>query len=183
MREAKYGSLSNTDIPMLHGLQRLSGLDFPMHPMGCSVRYVSSYFLLHLPFLTFIHLVFGILHLCYPNDPSGGSSGGLTAHIGVTYVSVSIGLNVIISCLICARIVYLGMVVHTSHPPQQEIPRYTGMISIIVEAAILYAISGIASVVSYGLESEISIIFLSIYIMCSVRPPLLASSFSWFRRS
>ena len=108
--------------------------------------------------------------------PSGDFFVGLAAHIGVTYVSISIGLNVLVSCMICARIVYLGLAVHRT-ASQQETLRYTGTIPIIVETALLYAISGIAFAVSYGIGSEISIFFLSIYAMCTVSS--LVGDFYW----
>jgi len=51
--------------------------------------------------------------------------------------------------------------------------RYAGTIPIIVESAMPYAVAGIAFLVSYGMASEISILFLSIYVMFTCISPQL----------
>ena len=114
--------------------------------------------------------MFGILQLYYSGVPSGDVFVGLAANIGVAYVSISIGLNVIVSCIICARIGYLGMAVHSAGrtAKQKEVPKYTGTIPVVVESALLYAIAGVAFAVSYGIGSQISILFMSIYAMSTV---------------
>jgi len=118
-------------------------------------------------------LVLGILELYTSGVPSGDFFAGLAAHIGVAYVSVSVGLNVMVSSMICARIAYLGMAVHSTRNTARgkEVMKYGGTIPIIVESALPYAVAGIAFAVSYGMESEISIFFLSIYVMFTCISP------------
>lgn len=87
--------------------------------------------------------------------------------MGLAYYSTMIGLNVILTCLILGRILYLGRAVSIT-ARKKCMARYTGTISMIVESALPYALSGIAWLVSYGIGSEISILFLSFYIMFTV---------------
>lgn len=123
--------------------------------------------------------VFGIIELYYSGVPSGDFFVGLAAHIGVTYVSISIGLNVIVSIMICVRIAYLGMAAHASphnvmeNGRERERMKYAGTIPIIVESALPYAMAGIAFAVSYGIGSQISIFFMSIYVMFTVSRVLM----------
>ncbi|KAI0953944.1 hypothetical protein AcW1_006739 [Taiwanofungus camphoratus] len=90
--------------------------------------------------------------------------------MGLAYYSTMIGLNVILTCLILGRILYLGRAVSIT-ARKKCMARYTGTISMIVESALPYALSGIAWLVSYGIGSEISILFLSFYIMFTCISP------------
>ena len=81
--------------------------------------------------------------------------------------------------MICTRIAYLGMAVHSTRNTARgkEVMKYAGTIPIIVESALPYAVAGIAFLVSYGMGSNISIFFLSIYVMFTVSLTLV--SFLW----
>ena len=80
--------------------------------------------------------------------------------------------------MICARITYLGTVEYSDRTARgTEVMKYAGTIPIIVESALPYALAGIAFAVSYGMESGISIFFLSIYAMFTVSFALV--SFLW----
>ena len=57
---------------------------------------------------------------------------------------------------------------------------YTGTIPFVVESALLYAIAGVAFAVSYGIGSQISILFMLIYAMSTVS---LAPMAVFFMRS
>lgn len=128
-------------------------------------------------------LVLGILELYTSGVPSGDFFVGLAAHIGVTYAAISIGLNVLVSAMICARIAYLGVAMHsTRHTTRgKEMMRYAGTIPIIVESALPYAVAGIAFLVSYGMGSGISIFFMSIYVMFTVSLALASLLYVIFR--
>jgi len=139
----------------------------------CFIVYNGFLVLIFPSILWIATLVLGILELYTSGVPSGDFFAGLAAHIGVAYVSVSVGLNVMVSSMICARIAYLGMAVHSTRNTARgkEVMKYGGTIPIIVESALPYAVAGIAFAVSYGMESEISIFFLSIYVMFTCISP------------
>ena len=149
--------------------------------LGTSSQFIPHPLILHpcsrlLPSLIHFTTVFGIVELYYSGVPSGDFFVGLALHIGVTYVSISIGLNVIVSCMICARISYLGIAMHAIHHTErgQEMVKYAGTIPIIVESALPYAMAGIAFAVSYGIGSDISVFFMSIYAMFTVSVSLVS---------
>ena len=54
---------------------------------------------------------------------------------------------------------------------------YTGAAAIMVESSALSTLSGIAYLVTFALGSDLEIFFLSIYVMCTVRPLHLTSHF------
>ena len=57
----------------------------------------------------------------------------------------------------------------TRHPAKgREMARYAGTIPIIVESALPYAMAGIAFAISFGIGSQISILFMSLYVMFTV---------------
>ncbi|KAI0923923.1 hypothetical protein AcV5_009328 [Taiwanofungus camphoratus] len=74
--------------------------------------------------------------------------------MGLAYYSTMIGLNVILTCLILGRILYLGRAVSIA-ARKKCMARYTGTISMIVESALPYALSGIAWLVSYGIGTAV----------------------------
>ena len=176
--------LLNADLPMLYRLQQLFGLDFPIYPLDRNSGYVLTS-RIHHPLLTiFLPFpcscsVFGIIELYYAGIPSGNFLVGLAAHIGVTYISISVGLNVALSAMISIRIADLGLADPFTRNTVRGVEkmRYAGTIPIIAESALPYALAGIACVVSYGLQSGISSFFLSIWVMFTVSFTLV--SFFW----
>ncbi|KAL6306352.1 hypothetical protein BKA93DRAFT_729644 [Sparassis latifolia] len=111
----------------------------------------------------------GITELYASGAPSGDFFAGLAEDIGIAYYSTSICMNVIVTCLICGRVIYLGRIMQRN----MRVSHYTGAIPIIIESAIPYTLFGIAFLVSYGLGSGISILFMSIYVMFTCISPQL----------
>ncbi|KIJ65817.1 hypothetical protein HYDPIDRAFT_27050 [Hydnomerulius pinastri MD-312] len=136
----------------------------------CFVVWNNLYVLIFPCVLWVATLILGIFELYTSGVPTGNAFEGLAAHIGVTYCAVSVGLNVIVTAMICGRIGYLGMAIHTTST-KKSMAKYTGTIPIIVESGLAYAVSGIAFVVSLGIGSEISILFLSLYVMFTCISP------------
>lgn len=106
----------------------------------------------------------GILLLYSSGSPSADFFSGLSVKFGLSYYSLTIGLNIILTCLILGRIIYLSKAVYV---PQKKSSLHK-YISIIVESALPYSIAGIAWLVSYGLESDIQIFFGGLYAMFTV---------------
>ncbi|KAI0062058.1 hypothetical protein BV25DRAFT_1825922 [Artomyces pyxidatus] len=105
--------------------------------------------------------------------PHGDYFAGLAVRLGIAYTATSMATNVLVTSLITGRILYIARA--SSKFFGIEIARsYAGVAAVIVESALLYTVTGIAFLVSYGMGSEISILFLSIYVMCTcVAPQLL----------
>lgn len=93
---------------------------------------------------------------------------GRAAQVALAYSSAVIGLNVTLSTLICSRLLWRARAVE--HTLGRRIARrYTGAAALVVEAALPYTLFGIAYVVTLGTDSPTSILFLSLYVMFTVR--------------
>ncbi|KAH9943876.1 hypothetical protein B0H21DRAFT_747388 [Amylocystis lapponica] len=114
----------------------------------------------------------GIVELAASGAPNGDLFVGLAEDIGLAYFSTTIGLNVLATGLICGRILHLQMRTYASDRTRRAL-RYSGTIPIIVESAVPYTLSGIAFLVSYGIGSPISVLWLSIYVMFTCISPQL----------
>lgn len=115
----------------------------------------------------------GILTCYVSGVPNSDFFVGKAAQVALAYSSVVIGLNFILSTLICVRILQLAR--HMEGALGQDTARtYSGAAALIIEAALPYTLFGLAYVVSLGVNSPTSILFLSIYVMftvcASVRP-------------
>jgi hypothetical protein len=106
------------------------------------------------------------------SDANGNFFVGVAAQIGVAYTAISIGLNIVLTSLICGRIIYHGRQ-SGQYLGSASSSTYYGIVAIIVESAIPYSLSGIAFVTAYGLNSDLTIFFLSIYVMFGCLSPQL----------
>lgn len=112
--------------------------------------------------------VLGILVCYYSGVPNADFFAGLASRLDLSFRCVVIGLNVMVTVLICGRIIYFSK--DLREVLGEDASRtYTGAVSIIVESALPYTLSGIAYVVTTGLNSPLSIFFLSVYGMFTVR--------------
>lgn len=101
-----------------------------------------------------------------------GSSyfAGLAKNLGIAYTSTIISLEVIVTALICGRIVYAGR--KYQRAMGNDVGRtYTSAAAIIVESALLSTLTGIAYLVTFVLGHDLEIFFLSIYVMMTVSAP------------
>ncbi|KAH9947882.1 hypothetical protein B0H21DRAFT_306544 [Amylocystis lapponica] len=123
-------------------------------------------------FLWFCALVLGVFDLYVSGAPNGNFFTGAAANIGVSYFSISIGNNILATCLICGRILYYSSRMRADLGPKATCT-YTGVLALIVESALPFSLSGFACLVSYGLNSEIAILFITIYTMFTCISPQL----------
>ncbi len=124
----------------------------------------------------------GIIELYSSGKPDANFFVGTAAQLGVAYYATTISLNVIATCVICARLVYFA----TSNPlavapgaaaggpiardagGAAAVRYYTGTLPVVVESALPYSAAGVAFLVSYGMQSDISILFGALYGMFTV---------------
>ncbi|KAG1744677.1 uncharacterized protein EDB91DRAFT_1220872 [Suillus paluster] len=115
-------------------------------------------------------LVFGILVLITSGSPNGDFYEGLAARVGLVYFSLTIGLNVATTCLICGRIMFHAMRMRDHLGPEVSKTYFTA-VAMVVESALPYTLFGIAFLVSFGLDSDTSILFLTFYGMFTCISP------------
>ncbi|KAI0631490.1 hypothetical protein C8Q77DRAFT_1074562 [Trametes polyzona] len=112
----------------------------------------------------------GLAQLVESGRPHANYFAGLAHQLGVAYTSCVISLNVLTSSLICGKIVRdsrrsaaaAGVAIS---------PECVTVTATVVESAALYSLTGIAYVVSFAMNSQTSVFFLSIYVMMTCIAP------------
>ncbi|EJF62052.1 hypothetical protein DICSQDRAFT_136160 [Dichomitus squalens LYAD-421 SS1] len=89
--------------------------------------------------------------------------GGMQPYT-LAYTSVAISSNLLVSALICARILFLAR--HTRAALGDEAAHmYTNAVALVVESALAYAVCGVVYVVFLAVQSPMSVMFASFYVM------------------
>ncbi|KAI0354393.1 hypothetical protein OH77DRAFT_496706 [Trametes cingulata] len=112
----------------------------------------------------------GILTCYVSGKPNANFFVGEAQQIALAYSTVVIGLNVTASTLICVRILFLTRQMRGALG-SDSVKMYTGAAALVIESALPYTLFGIAYVVSLGINSPTSILFLSIYVMFTCISP------------
>jgi len=112
----------------------------------------------------------GITELYLSGVPGGTIFAGISVDVDLAYLCSTIGLNVIVTCFIVGRLLHFSR--RTRHILGRDtVKTYTDLSSILIESALPYALSGIAFLISYGIGSQTSALFLDIWIMWTCLSP------------
>ncbi|RPD54560.1 hypothetical protein L226DRAFT_539293 [Lentinus tigrinus ALCF2SS1-7] len=114
----------------------------------------------------------GMAQLWASGRPHTNYFAGLAKNLGIGYTSCIIGLEVFVTSLIAARIVYVGKRFGQSMG-QDVVRAYTSAAAIIVESMLLSTLTGIAYIVTFAMGHQLEIFFLSIYVMMTCFAPQL----------
>ncbi|KIP10243.1 hypothetical protein PHLGIDRAFT_125731 [Phlebiopsis gigantea 11061_1 CR5-6] len=114
--------------------------------------------------------VVGVLVCFYSSRPDADFFAGLSAKLEIGFRSLVLAINFLVTFLICGRIMYVSKEVKQSLGKEAARP-YTSIVAMIVESALPYTVVGIMYIISFGLNSPLSILFLSIYAMASCISP------------
>ncbi|KAF8803684.1 hypothetical protein BYT27DRAFT_7340507 [Phlegmacium glaucopus] len=135
--------------------------------------YSRSYPVLAFPALAYIvALGLAIVQVVISGLPNGNFFGGRAVKVAVSYYVITICLNIILTALICGRLIRVSKSV-SSILGEQTGKVYTGAAVILVESAALYSASGIMYLVPYALELPIADLFGQLWTKMSVISPLL----------
>ncbi|KAI9068960.1 hypothetical protein FKP32DRAFT_1560646 [Trametes sanguinea] len=118
----------------------------------------------------------GIIELYASGKPNADFFVGRAQQLGIAYYTTTISLNIIATCVICGRLIYLGRALEAARNTQgrgRGVIRYTGTLPMVVESALPYSMAGFAFLVAYGIESDISILFGALYGMFTCISPQL----------
>ena len=105
----------------------------------------------------------GILTCYYSGRPGGDFFVG----IALAYSAVGIAMNVLCSSLICWHIIREMALGRADGVPLNR--GAVGAVTIVVESMLPYTLFGAAYVTLLGLDSPVAILFLSLYVMFTVR--------------
>ncbi|KAI0631495.1 hypothetical protein C8Q77DRAFT_1035889, partial [Trametes polyzona] len=110
----------------------------------------------------------GIAQLIASGVPHSNYFAGLAQTLGTAYTSTIISLEVIVTALICVRLLPRARG-RAPEPPCSQ-PRVA---AVFVESMLLSTLCGVAYLVPFALGSDLSVFFLSIYVMSTCLAPQL----------
>ncbi len=130
----------------------------------------------------------GILELYLSGKPNADFFVGKAMQLGTAYWASTISLNVIATLIICGRLTYLGRAIEAARNVKggKAAVRYTGTVSMVVESALPYSMAGLAFLVSFGIGSDLSVMFGAFYGLFSVSTSLhsdCSCDADWIRSS
>ncbi|KAI0043707.1 hypothetical protein FA95DRAFT_1475919, partial [Auriscalpium vulgare] len=98
---------------------------------------------------------------------------GHTAQLGVPWVSLSVSVNIVVTTLICGRLLYMRRAMHAARAPELA-EMYTSIIAILIESAMPFSVIGIGLIVTYAKNDEFDIAFAFVWGMfCSLSPQMI----------
>ncbi|KAJ4485577.1 hypothetical protein J3R30DRAFT_3281599 [Lentinula aciculospora] len=118
-------------------------------------------------------LSMSILLIYESAQPGANFFVGHAVDFGIPYISLTISLNIIVTALICGRLLYLRTEVNKILGPSYA-KMYTDIIAILVESAALFTVLGIVYVVVYARKSQTSIALVQVWgDFCAISPQLI----------
>ncbi|KIP09675.1 hypothetical protein PHLGIDRAFT_86270 [Phlebiopsis gigantea 11061_1 CR5-6] len=137
----------------------------------CYIVWDSNWLVIAFPALLNVASgVMGILVCVYSGSPGSDFFAGLAVKTELAFRGIVLGLNVIVTALICGRILYVakGMRAALGHDAART---YTSAAAIVIESALPYTLFGIAYMVTLGVNSPTSIFFLCFYVLLTCIAP------------
>jgi hypothetical protein len=122
----------------------------------------------HLLTSLFPFAVFAILELVASFTPGGFFFGNSSINFGTPYYSLTIGLNIVVTALICYRLISLSNVIRESMG-NENAKIYTGVASIMIESALPYSLFGIVFLVPYARGSLVAVALGQVWAKITVR--------------
>ncbi|KAH9895879.1 hypothetical protein C8Q73DRAFT_632309, partial [Cubamyces lactineus] len=128
----------------------------------------------------------GIAQLIASGIPHSDYFAGFAQKLGTAYTSTIIGLEIIVTSLICVRILYVAN--RHDRAGAQTVAYYTGGMAVTVESALPCTLLGIAYLITFARGDDVSIFFLSIYVMSTCLAPQMiilriVSGRAWTRQT
>lgn len=87
---------------------------------------------------------------------------GIAQQLGVAYFSLSVSLNIIVTTLICVRLLQASRGI-SAVLGRDSAKLYTSLTAILSESAALYSVSGIMFIIPYARNSQLTVVFGDIY--------------------
>ncbi|KAF8443961.1 hypothetical protein L210DRAFT_3533263 [Boletus edulis BED1] len=134
----------------------------------------DSYLAIVVPVILWLStLVMGVLVDWSSSSPGGDFFTGKSAQLALAYYTLSVFLNTTLTCMICYCILQYGRKVRKDLGHEYA-SSYFAIITLVVESVLPYTLSGIAFLVSLGVGSPLSTVFISVYLlMMCISPQML----------
>ncbi|KAH0828728.1 hypothetical protein J3R83DRAFT_3140, partial [Lanmaoa asiatica] len=156
-----------TYISRLHGFGTVSSILLQMMTDGlvlhCCRIIWNSHCVVILPSILWLgNIVLGFLVIWTSCTPETFFFSGLAAKLGLAYYTVSVFLKATLTCMICYRLLRHAKVVR-EFLGKEHASLYYRIVMLLVESVLPYTLSGIAFLVSYGIRSQLAIVFSCVY--------------------
>ncbi|KAF5352622.1 hypothetical protein D9756_006262 [Leucocoprinus leucothites] len=127
-----------------------------------------------------------MIELVIAGKPGGNFFGGHIINFGLPYYAITIGLNIIVTALICFRLLRLSRAISRVLGKESSY-MYTNVMALLVESAAPYSIVGLMFLIPYGLGSDTFIGFGQVWAKLTCLCPQLivlrvVSGKAWKRR-
>ncbi|KAI0777554.1 hypothetical protein BD413DRAFT_182180 [Trametes elegans] len=109
--------------------------------------------------------------LYYSGRPDGNYFAGIATKFATAWNSLTFSFNVIVTALICSRIVYIGRRLTFADDASRS---YVGAVAIMIESALPFTIGSMAYVITYGIGSDIAYAFSCYSMFTAITPQLIA---------
>ncbi|KAI0690661.1 hypothetical protein C8T65DRAFT_745725 [Cerioporus squamosus] len=133
----------------------------------------------------FSSLAFGVGLLYESGRPSGEYFVGVTTIFVTAYTASTFAFNVLVTSLICGRIIFVGRSMRAYGAADMKV--YAGTVAVVVESALPFTIFSVVYLITYAMGSGIAYAF-SFYAMFTFISPLMITSRvisrrAWTRKS
>ncbi|EMD32027.1 hypothetical protein CERSUDRAFT_33424, partial [Gelatoporia subvermispora B] len=133
----------------------------------------NNFYVVTFPLFLFVATwALGILEVWASGSPGTNFFKGKATQIELAYFLTTVGLNIVTTSLICLRI--LSQAKHVERAMGRSRAHiYTNATALIIESALPYTVGGIAAAVAVGLNSDISVLMETVYMMFACISPQL----------
>ncbi|KAK7041930.1 hypothetical protein VNI00_008912 [Paramarasmius palmivorus] len=138
------------------------------------VIWASSWKVVAFPILLFFGAFSMSILLIYESAlPGANFFRGNAVDFGVPYVALTLSVNIIVTLLICARLLAVRNQMRTLLGPEHA-TMYTSIVAIMIESAAPFTVLGILYVITYAQHSSTSIAFVQVWgDFCAISPQLI----------
>ncbi|KAM6498921.1 hypothetical protein JOM56_006869 [Amanita muscaria] len=137
------------------------------------IIYDSNLWLVVLPCLTWCTaLALAIIQLVISGTPGGNFFNGKTIDFGTPYYALTISMNVVITSLICFRLLYYSRRIKRILGAETA-KTYTGVAAILIESAAPYSLVGLMFLIPYTQKSGTAIAFGQVWAKMTCLSPQL----------
>ncbi|PIL31163.1 hypothetical protein GSI_05860 [Ganoderma sinense ZZ0214-1] len=119
-----------------------------------------GYVVIALPALMFLaSIVMGTFWIVKSVEPGNTLASPLPLQLGFAYFALSLGLNVVLTTLVVARLLAFRRANIAFLPPEHA-KQYLSITAVIVESAALYSVFAIMFLITYGLKLPVNLFLL-----------------------
>ncbi|KAF8815711.1 hypothetical protein BYT27DRAFT_7079105 [Phlegmacium glaucopus] len=137
------------------------------------VVYSKSFAVVAVPLVAYITaFALAIVQVVMSGEPNGNFFGVDVVKIAVSYYTITISMNIVLTILICIRLIRMSKYI-SNVLGEEAASVYTSAAAILVESAAFYSAAGIMYLIPYGLQIDLCILFGQLWTKMSVISPLL----------